>query len=54
MITRHGVLPAGGIDLLVAHPLSRVQVGASPAGRMPQIGGSGHVPRVAESEGSLK
>jgi hypothetical protein len=54
MITRHPVLLAGGIDLLVGHPLNRVQAAASPTGRMPRVRVLDHVLRVAEAEGLLK
>ncbi len=54
MITRHGVSLVGGVDLLVRHPLSRVQAAASPAGRKPRVRVLDHVLRVAEAEGLLK
>jgi hypothetical protein len=54
MITRHPVLLAGGIDLLVGHPLSRVQAAASRTGRMPRVRVSDQALRVSEAEGLLK
>jgi hypothetical protein len=54
MITRHRVLLAGGRDLLLEHPLIRVQAAALPTGRMPPVRFSVHVLRVANTEGLLK
>jgi hypothetical protein len=54
MITRHSVFLADGIDLHVEHQLGRVQATALLTDRVPQVGVSDQVRRVADAEGLLK